>query len=63
VEEIREYLEVDSLHFLSLEGMLSCVSRPQGHYCTACFSGEYRINVDKPVSKLGLERYQLRMFT
>lgn len=61
--EIAEFLEVDSLHFLSLEGMLSCVSKPADNYCTACWSGSYRINVDKPVSKLDLERHQLKMFT
>ncbi len=62
VEEIREFLEVDSLHFLSLEGMLSCVSRQPEHYCHACFSGDYRLNVAKPVSKLDLEPHQLKMF-
>ncbi|MCC6679343.1 MAG: amidophosphoribosyltransferase [Phycisphaeraceae bacterium] len=62
VEQIATFLEVDSLHFLSLEGMLSCVSRPKDHYCTACWSGEYRLNVDKPVNKLDLERHQLRIF-
>lgn len=41
VEEIRRYLGVDSLGYLSLEGMLRCVSGPPTHYCTACFSGEY----------------------
>ena len=61
--QIAEYLEVDSLHYLSLDGMLSCVSRPKGHYCTACWSGEYRIQPDKPVNKLDLERYQLTMFS
>lgn len=63
VDEIASYLGVDSLHYLSLEGMLSCVSRPAGHYCNACFSGRYRIEVDRPVSKLSLERHQMRMFT
>jgi amidophosphoribosyltransferase len=62
-EQIAEYLGVESLHYLSLEGMLSCVSRPKDDYCTACFSGLYRINVDKPVNKLDLERHQLKMFT
>lgn len=62
VEQIREFLEVDSLHFLSLPGMLSCVNRPADNYCDACFSGNYRIAVDKPVTKLSLERNQLRMF-
>ncbi|HEX7011000.1 MAG TPA: amidophosphoribosyltransferase [Phycisphaeraceae bacterium] len=63
VEEIRQFLGVDSLHFLSMEGMLGCVSRPSDHYCTACWSGRYRIEPDKPVNKLDLERHQLRMFT
>lgn len=63
VDEIRDFLNVDSLYYLSLEGMLGCVNRPAGDYCTACFSGDYRLNVDKPVTKLGLERHQLKMFS
>jgi amidophosphoribosyltransferase len=39
-EEIREQLGVDSLGYLSLEGMLSAVA-PSGSFCHACFSGEY----------------------
>ncbi|HOA75332.1 MAG TPA: amidophosphoribosyltransferase [Phycisphaerae bacterium] len=62
VEEIRDYLEVDSLHYLSLEGMLSCVKHPARNYCTACFSGQYPMPVDYPVSKFAMERHQLRMF-
>ena len=50
VEEIREYLGVDSLHYLSLEGMLSCMQRPQREYCTACYTGDYRLDPDHPVS-------------
>ena len=63
IDEIRDFLGVDSLHYLSLEGMLSCVSRKPEHYCTACYSGRYRLNIDQPVSKLSLERHQLRMFS
>jgi amidophosphoribosyltransferase len=63
VEEIREFLGVDSLHFLSIDGMLSCVSRPKSHYCTACWSGRYRIAPEQPVNKLDLEQDQLKMFT
>ena len=62
VEEIRWFLGVDSLHYLSMEGMLGCVSRPAEHYCTACFSGKYPIEIERPVSKLSLEKHQLRMF-
>lgn len=62
VEEIAEYLGVDSLHYLSLEGMLNCVSKKPGEYCTACWSGQYRLDVSRPISKLDLERYQMRIF-
>ncbi len=40
VEEIRERLDVDSLGYLSLDGMESAVARG-GSFCTACFSGTY----------------------
>ena len=63
VEEIGKYLEVDSLYYLSHEGMLSCVDMPPERYCTACFSGNYPMNVTEPVDKFALERSQLRMFT
>ena len=63
VEQIRQFLNVDSLHYLTIDGMLQCVSRPKNQYCTACFSGEYRIEVGKPVTKLSLERHQMKMFT
>jgi len=62
IEEIRDYLGVDSLHYLSLEGMLSCVKHPASHYCAACFSGQYPMPVDHQLSKFALERHQLRMF-
>jgi amidophosphoribosyltransferase len=62
VDEIRDYLGVDSIRYLSLEGMLSCVKHPPDHYCTACFSGKYPMEVDHPVSKLAFEPDQLKMF-
>ena len=40
VEEIRQHLNVDSLGYLSLEGMHSAVAA-QGPFCDACFSGNY----------------------
>jgi amidophosphoribosyltransferase len=42
VESIRSFLGVDSLHYLSLKGLLSCVRDPQD-YCVACFGGDYPI--------------------
>ncbi len=62
VEDIRFFLEVDSLHYLSMEGMLSCVKMPKERYCTACFSGDYPVDATEPVDKYALERVQLKMF-
>jgi amidophosphoribosyltransferase len=49
VEEIRTFLGVDSLGYLSLEGMLKAAGRPD-RYCHACFSGRYPLPVDDDVS-------------
>lgn len=49
IKEIEEKLAVDSLGYLSLEGMVGAVARG-GPYCTACFSGDYPaplVDVDK----------------
>jgi len=62
VEKIREFLGVDSLHFLSLDGMLSTMQRPAEHYCTACFSGDYRLDIDHPVTTEVVSSGQGRMF-
>ena len=45
VGEIGEYLGVDSLHYLSREGLLTCVEEPH-NYCVACFSGNYSVIPD-----------------
>jgi amidophosphoribosyltransferase len=62
VEQVREFLEVDSLAYLSLEGMLACEKGDRGNYCTACWSGAYKIPIDQPQSKFSFEREQLKMF-
>ncbi len=55
IEKIRKYLEVDSLHYLSLEGLLNSVPHENCGYCTACFSGEYPIIPAQRVKKYHLE--------
>ncbi|MFB0555593.1 MAG: amidophosphoribosyltransferase [Phycisphaerae bacterium] len=62
LEQIREFLEVDSVGYMSLEGLLSCAKLPADHYCTACWNGKYPIPVDIAVNKFALERYQMRIF-
>jgi amidophosphoribosyltransferase len=41
IEEIAEYIGVDSLAYLSTEGLYRAVESTQGKYCDACFSGNY----------------------
>jgi len=55
VEEIRTFVGVDSLGYLSVEGLLSAVSGPPGDYCAACFTGEYPCAITEVVDKLGME--------
>jgi amidophosphoribosyltransferase len=62
IEQIRDYVEVDSLAYLSLEGMVKCTRQPPKDCCTACWSGEYKIPVDQPTTKFSFERDQLKMF-
>jgi amidophosphoribosyltransferase len=41
VSEVADELGVDSLHYLSLEGVYEAVGVTRGTHCDACFSGEY----------------------
>ena len=45
VKQIEKYLGVDSLRYLSIEGMLSMPSLPKTSFCTSCFSGKYPMKV------------------
>ncbi len=45
VVEICEFTGADSLAYLSLDGLHRCVKGEEGSYCTACWSGEYRVDV------------------
>jgi amidophosphoribosyltransferase len=62
LKQIKEFLEVDSVGYMSLEGLLSCATLPAENYCTACWSGKYPIPIDTAVNKFILERYQMHMF-
>jgi len=47
VDEIRREIGADSLAYLSLDGLLDCLSGDSESYCTACWSGEYRVEVSE----------------
>ncbi|MEO0884916.1 MAG: amidophosphoribosyltransferase, partial [Cyanobacteria bacterium J06648_10] len=58
VEEIEEQLGADSLAYLSWEGMLEETNVATGSFCSACFTGDYPIDIPMQVksSKLMLEK-------
>ena len=52
IEEIKKYLEVDSLEYLTIDELLEAVSEAgKDNFCTACFSGRYPTNVDTNFKK------------
>jgi len=55
VEQIRRYLGVDTLGYLSIEGMLSMPSLPKESFCVACFSGRYPTKIENNIGKFALE--------
>lgn len=56
VEQIRKFLKVDSLGYLSLDGMLRAMAGSPQDYCVACFTGDYPVKPEEKVEKLSLER-------
>ena len=54
IEEMRDYLGVDSLAYLSVQGLMTAVTRANDGdlgYCNACFTGDYPVPVNKDMSK------------
>jgi amidophosphoribosyltransferase len=48
LDEIRTFIEADSLGYLSEEGLLKAVEKnddPRSLYCTACFTGKYPVEL------------------
>ena len=55
-EEIRKYLDVESLRYLSVDGMMSCSTLPREHFCNACFTSNYPTPIEEDTKKL-TEKY------
>ncbi len=47
IEEIREFLEADSVGYLSLEGLMSAVGSERRSYCSSCYTGVYPVEFPK----------------
>ena len=64
-EEIRQFLDADSLSYLSIGGVLDAIDLPRERFCFACFDGDYPVPVpyDAGNRKFLLEREPLAMVT
>jgi amidophosphoribosyltransferase len=56
VDEIRRYLNADSLHYLSQEGMIKATGKPAESFCMACYDGKYPVPYDPVLDKHIIER-------
>jgi amidophosphoribosyltransferase len=56
VEEIRQFLGLDSLHYLSLPGLLRAINMDTKGFCLACFDGNYPVSFGADLDKHCMER-------
>jgi len=56
LEEIRRYLNADSLHYLSQDGLVKATGLPAKSFCMACYDGDYPVRFDPSVDKHIIER-------
>ncbi|MDP6904787.1 MAG: amidophosphoribosyltransferase [Verrucomicrobiota bacterium] len=54
--EICQYLDADSLNYLSQEGMVRATGKPEQSFCMACYDGNYPVEYDPTVDKHIMER-------
>ena len=60
IDQIRQFLNADSLHYLSQEGMVKATGKPASGFCMACYDGNYPVAYDPKVDKEIMERRRSR---
>ncbi len=55
IDEIREYLNVDTLAYLQLDRLVAATGAPRAGFCDACFTGQYPVAVPVTLRKHVLE--------
>ncbi len=55
VDEIKEYIGLDSLGYLSIDNLVMATNIPKGDLCLACFDGNYPVPILEDVGKYSLE--------
>jgi len=62
-DDIRKYLNADSLYYLSQEGMVKATGLPAAGFCMACYDGHYPVPFDPVLDKHIIERRRARVET
>jgi len=60
LDEIRRFLNADSLGYLSLDGMVAATGQPKDSFCLACYDGNYPVPYDPATDKHIIERRRSR---
>jgi len=55
LDEIRDFIGLDSLGYLSIDNLVSATDIPREDLCLACFDGKYPVAIEEGVSKYCLE--------
>ena len=59
-DNIRKYLNADSLHYLSQDGMVKATQLPKNSFCMACYDGDYPVKFHPGTDKEIIERRRSR---
>ncbi len=60
-DEIRKYINADSLGYLSQEGMVKATGLPANSFCMACYDGKYPVPYDPELNKHIIEKRRHRV--
>jgi amidophosphoribosyltransferase len=61
LDEIRRYLNADSLGYLSIDGMVKATAKPRESFCMACYDGDYPVPFDPLLDKQIIENRKRRI--
>lgn len=55
INEIKDFIDADSLHYLSYKGMIKAIGLPEKMFCTSCFTGIYPIDIGDNKEKINFK--------
>jgi amidophosphoribosyltransferase len=60
MDQMADYLGVDSIGYLDIDGMVRAIGLPKNEFCLACFNGQYPVPIDQELDKFIIERRSAR---